>query len=52
MQKPKYDWPIRLSFVTYGKKPSRARLPGLEIVVWGYGRPRAWRFVLDGLLAN
>jgi hypothetical protein len=53
-QRPKYDWPIRMRFVTYNKKPSAARLPGLSLGPWGRfdNGTRVFQFTLDGLLAN
>ena len=44
----------RITFVVRGKKPHKARLPGLDIGPVGRlnGRPALWRCYLDGLLSN
>jgi hypothetical protein len=53
-QRPKYDWPIRLSCTVVGKKPLLRSVPGLEIVVGGRfpTGQRYWRCCIDGLFAN
>lgn len=53
-QRPKYDWESRISFVVVGRKPRKADLPGLDIVLcarYPNGK-KAWRCCLDGVLAN
>jgi hypothetical protein len=42
----------RIRFNIFGKKPSKAHLPGLEIVVWPRPPHKAWACCLDGLLSN
>lgn len=53
-QRPAYNWPIRLSFEVTGKKPSKAHLPGLDIVTCSRypSGVRVWKCCLDGLYAN
>lgn len=52
--KPVYNWPIRMAFRTWGKKPAGYRLPGLSIGAMGRypDGTRVWSFCLEGLLAN
>jgi hypothetical protein len=44
----------RINFVVIGKKPRKADLPGLEIIVGGKypSGVRVWRCCLDQLFAN
>lgn len=53
-QRPKYDWPIAMSFKSINRKPRAADWPGLHIGVMGRypNGTRIWHFTLDGLLAN
>jgi len=52
-----YSWPIRLSFTVRGRKPCKARIPGVDIVthgvyVSGQRKVHIWGCALDGLFAN
>lgn len=55
--RPAYTWPIRLSFTLRGRKPHKARLPGVEVLTHGVyeagGRKvHIWGCAIDGLFAN
>ena len=55
MPNPLYltPWSPRLNWISWGRKPRKCDLPGLDVVVAGRsGNRRAWRCCLDGLFSN